>query len=187
VSDELESPEDGFADDSTVAGNDPGSTQAEYPGGPEPLDLDAILLADLEPSEPTSTPVEVTDEIFNSFKENFGEDESASLLRHWGDNVAPNQSLTRALISDHQELQSALDNHLSLDDGLDLEGAQLIGAFLAERGGYPDIDSMVREHEEIGHIFDESFDESTGRLSASGTLRVLHYIAKHSGYTYKGK
>ena len=170
-----------------LGGDDPDSTQAEYPGGPEPLDLDAILLADVEPSEPSAVPVEVTDEIFNSFKEDWGEDESASLQKHWGDNAHANQSLTRALVEDHQELQAALDEHLSLDDGLDLEGAQLIGAFLAEKAGFPDVNSMVREHEEIGHIFNESFDESTGRLSASGTLRVLHYIAKHSGYQFKGK
>ena len=100
---EVEDITDGPGDD------DPG--QAEYPGGPEPLDLDAILLADVEPSEPGATPTEVTSEIINSFKEDWGEDESASLVNHWGDNTLANQSLTRALVEDHLELQNALDEH----------------------------------------------------------------------------
>ncbi len=176
-----ESPEDDSADNLT--GDD--STQAEYPGAEPPLDIDSILLADSEPAEPTSTPVEVTSEIFSSFKEDFGEAESASLQRHWGDNAHANQSLARGLVEDHQELQAALDTHLSHDKGLSLDGVQLVGEFIADRAGYSDIDSMVKEHPEIGHIFNESSNESTARLSASGALRVLHYIAERSGYSYK--
>ena len=176
--------DDGVADGLT--GDDPGSTQAEYPGGPEPLDIDS-LLADIELSDPGATPVEITHEIFRSFEENFGESESANLQNHWGDKALHNQSLVRGLVSDHQEIEIALDNHLSLDNGLSLQGVQLIGEFIAKRAGYPNIDSMVREHEEIGHIFNESFNESTDHLSATGTLRVLHYCASRSGYTFKGK
>ena len=176
----------GLVDDG-VAGDDPVSTQAEYPGGPEPLDIDSVLLADIEPSEPGAIPVEITSEIFRSFEENFGEDEAANLQRHFGDKAHVNQSLVRGLVSDHQEIEAALDNHLSLDNGLSLQGVQLIGEFLAERAGFTDIDSMVRAHPEIGHIFDESFDENTNSLSATGTLRVLHYCASRSGYSYKFK
>jgi hypothetical protein len=174
------------ADDSLADSfDDPGSTQAEYPGAPTPLNLDAILQADLEPSGPTSTPVAVTSEIINGFKEDWGEDESASLQKHWGDQTLANQSLTRALVEDHTELQAALDNHLDHDNGLSLEGAQLVGEFIAERAGYRDIDAMLLEHPEIGHIFNESFNENS--LSASGTLRILHYVAEKSNYRYTRK
>jgi hypothetical protein len=161
------------------------ASEREYPGAEAPLDIDSVLLADIEPSEPTSTPVEITDEIFNSFKEDWGEDESASLVKHWGDNALANQSLARGLVEDHQEIQAALDNHLDNDKGLSTEGVQLVGEFIAERAGYSDMDSMVREHPEIGHIFNESYNKSTNALSASGALRVLHYVASRSGYSFK--
>ena len=179
----IEEFEDDLADNLT--GDD--STQAEYPGGPEPLDIDSILLADIEPSEPAVTPVAVTSEIINGFKEDWGEAESANLQKHFGDNVLHHQSLARGLVEDHQEIQAALDNHLSHDNGLSLEGVQLVGEFIAGRAGYSDIDSMVKEHPEIEHIFNESYDENTGSLSATGTLRVLHYVASRSGYKFRNQ
>ena len=91
--------DEGFADNLT--GDD---TQAEYPGGPEPLDIDAILLADVEPVASTSVPVEVTDEIFSIFRENFGENEAARLQEHWGDQALANQTISLALVEDHHSL-----------------------------------------------------------------------------------
>lgn len=130
-------------------------------------------------------PVEITDRFYNTFREEFSEDDSASLQRHWGNNAFGNEQIVRAVIKNHPQLDRIYVAHQT-DNGLSFDGVADMLLYVLEQSGESG-ESFLKKHPEIENIYNDHADEQ-GNISITGAYRLLHHIGKKSGYrhTYRG-
>ena len=142
---------------------------------------DSPTVEDLGPEIPV--PVEVTGEIYNNFKEEFGEEQAALLQQEWGDKAVQNEVVVRAVMADHPSFDEIYIEHQN-DDGITAEGLVLGAEYLAKNAGFNDLDEMSKAWPELDAIILDSYDERTDTLSAAGIYLALEYIGRRSGYSY---
>lgn len=133
-------------------------------------------------------PVDVTDTVYGSFREAFGEDEAAGLQRAWGDHAVLNQAVVKHFIADHPDLDQVYVQHQTEAGGLSVDGVLAGLDYLLEKAGIADPLELLKQHPELDYIYNDHADEQ-GTLSAVGLYRALHYVGKKSGYkfNYRGK
>ena len=137
---------------------------------------------DLAPEIPV--PVESTDEIYNNFKSEYGEDQAQQLQSAWGDNALENEKIIGAVIEDHPQIDELFVQYQS-DNGISIEGVAEAAEYIAQKFGVESLEELSKHHPELDQIFYDNYDEPTGTLSMVGIKQSLAYIGKRSGYSYK--
>jgi hypothetical protein len=165
VSDELESFEDEVEEQAEESEDESSEIELEYEGPLEP------------------TPVEITSDIYDSIKVEYGEDVAFQLQEKWADRALENSLVAGAVVEDHPPLVAAIDNNIT-EHGVTLEGVSLMAEYVAKTSGFDDLEAMSKVHPELDHIFWDHFNESTNTLSMTGVYLALHYIGQRSGYRF---
>ena len=137
---------------------------------------------DLAPEMPV--PVEITDEIYNNFKSEYGEDQAQQLQSAWGDSALENEKIIGAVIEDHPQIDELFVQYQS-DNGISIEGAAEAAEYITQKFGFESLEELSKHHPELDQIFYDHYDEPTGTLSMVGIKQSLAYIGKRSGYSYK--
>jgi len=139
-------------------------------------------LEDLEPEIPV--PTEITGEIYNAFKENFGADQAELLQKRWGDKAVQNEGVVRAVMKDNSPFNEIYAEHQSDDGGISVQGLQAAAEYLTKEAGFNDLDELSKAWPELDAIILENYDERTGTISAVGIYQALAYIGQRSGYKF---
>ena len=137
---------------------------------------------DLAPEIPV--PVEITDEIYNNFKSEYGEDQAQQLQSVWGDSALENEKIIGAVIEDHPQIDELFVQYQS-DNGVSIEGVAEAAEYITQKFGFESLEELSKHHPELDQIFYDNYDEPTGTLSMVGIKQSLAYIGKRSGYSYK--
>lgn len=132
---------------------------------------------------PKPVPVELNDEVYQGFREQFGEDEAARLQNALGDHAFEHANVTAALIEDHPEIGRVYEQHQTEDGSLSIHGVQAGMNYLMKTAGYESPEALETAHPELAALWHEHADDN-GNLSPVGFQRMLSYLAKRSGYKY---
>ena len=169
------------ADDDTQAGETPPVVAVPT------TDDKAATPTDEQFPQRVPVPVNVNDKIYGAFREEFNEDEAASLQRAWGDNAWGNEQVVRAVIRDHPAIDSIYVQNQTETGGLSADGVEHALRYLLEQAKESETE-FLKKHPELEGIYFDHADEN-GNLSVTGAYRALHYLGKAKGYkfNYKGQ
>lgn len=150
---------------------------SDYIGQQEPT----LVIPNLPPiriGQHELTPVEMTDAVYQSVRDEFGSDEAESLQRLWGDRAVQNQAAAHGMLAAHPELSQLYADHATDTGGLSGDSAEAFGAVLAailDKAGVP-----VGDRQEISAIADDH-SQPDGSLSLTGLAEILRVAAKKTG------
>lgn len=136
---------------------------------------------DLEPGEPV--PVEITGEIYNNFKSEYGEEQAAQLQSLWGDSALENEKIIGAVIEDNPQIDELFIQHQT-DNGVSIEGVATAAEYIAQKFGFESLEELSKNHPELDYIFYDHYDEPTQTLSMVGVKQALSYFGRRSGYKF---
>ena len=132
-------------------------------------------------------PVDVTDKIYGAFREEFNEDEAASLQRAWGDHAWGNEQVVRAVIRDNPAIDSIYVQNQTETGGLSADGVEHALRYILEQSGETE-SAFLKKHPELDALY---FDHVTadGGITPAGLYRMLHYFGKTAGhkFNYRGQ
>lgn len=146
----------------------------------EPAGQEAPWQVDQSPQQEPA-PVWETDRVYNTYRDELGEDVSEALKREWGDNAVRNEKIMRAVIADHPRLDSIYVEHQS-DDGLSIsrDGVGQMMRYVLNRSGETP-ESFLATYPAVENIFADHSD-GEGNLSLIGAYKFLHLVGRESGY-----
>ena len=188
MADDIETPADGDDLPEQTGGTVPGQF-----GETPPVDADKAATPAVDATvdeqfpQHVPVPVDVTDKIYTAMREEFNEDEAASLQRAWGDHAWGNEQVVRAVIRDHPAIDSIYVQNQTETGGLSADGVEHALRYLLEQAKESET-VFLKKHPELEGIYFDHADEN-GNLSVTGAYRALHYLGKTRGYkfNYRGQ
>ena len=106
-------------------------------------------------------PVEITGEIYSTFKAEYGEEQAMQLQSAWGDNALENEKIIGAVIEDHPQIDELFVQYQS-DNGVSIEGVAAAAEYIAQKSGFESLEELSKHHPEQDQIFYDTYDEPKG-------------------------
>ena len=144
----------------------------------EPAGQEAPWQVDQSPQQEPA-PVWETDRVYNTFRDELGEEVSESLQRVWGNNAVRNERIVRDVIGEHPRLDQIFVNHQT-DTGMSHDGFKQMLRYVADQTGETP-ESFMASYPGVSGIYADHSD-ADGNLSITGIYLFLRYIGKESGY-----
>jgi hypothetical protein len=143
--------------------------------------IDEVQNEDPGPGQPV--PVEMTDQVLNSYTEAFGPETAAKLQSVWGDKTLHNHAIAETVVKDNPEFDAIYEKHRTKTGGLAKEGAEEFVRLVAEKSGFESVEELGKQYPEIQATLNDNASGDT--VSVAGYLQALAYLGKRSGYSYK--